>query len=116
MTAAERFVGSSVNPRRRHAGNEPLHRERPIRKPLHELRYELSDKIASGPDNSLWFTRYVGTAFQLVPGATPLCRETLSEVDGVRLLLVRGEHPQGQRVLSHDFDTHTALSAAANIV
>jgi branched-chain amino acid transport system substrate-binding protein len=36
----------------------------------------------SGADNCVWFTQYQGTTFHLVPGAVPLCGQT---IPGVRV-------------------------------
>ncbi len=44
----------------------------------HSIGFALDQRgLVGGADNCLWLTKYVGTSFQLVPGADPICGSTL---------------------------------------
>jgi hypothetical protein len=46
----------------------------------HTLDLAQRHGIVSGPGNCNYFVQYQGTVFKLVPGATPLCGETIPGV------------------------------------
>jgi branched-chain amino acid transport system substrate-binding protein len=47
----------------------------------HTLNVGARTPVPSGVDNCLWFTRLVGTSFQLVPGAEPVCGSVIPGID-----------------------------------
>jgi ABC-type branched-subunit amino acid transport system substrate-binding protein len=47
----------------------------------HSLNVGARTPVPAGVDNCLWFTKLVGTTFQLVPGAEPVCGTLIPGID-----------------------------------